>query len=103
MCFVLGLIRGNLTNSIQLLLFSKTVQCIFSFSVIIGNTSVSFPINVIRGIASLIDCDKAIYFAFVVLKDISDCNFECKMIGYPPKEIKYPVLENTEDDSSLQL
>ena len=68
-----------------------------------GNTSVSSLINAIRGIVSLIDCDKAMYSASVVLKDISDCNFECHMIGQPPKWITYPVLENTEEGSSLQL
>ena len=71
-CLVLGLILGHLTNSMQLLLSSKMVQCTLACSIMIGSTTANSPISAIRGIVSLIACDRAIYSASVVLNDISD-------------------------------
>ena len=68
----------------QLFLSSNTIQRTSSFSTMIGNTKDSSLIRTSSGIVSIIDCDKAMYSASVVLKDIYDCNFECHMIGYHP-------------------
>ena len=49
---------------------------------------------------SRIACDIAMYFAYVVYKDISDCNLDAHSIGKILYLMIYPVREYTEAGSS---
>ena len=56
-----------------------------------------------RGMTSLRACENATYSLSVVDKVISDWSFDAQIIGQFANIMTYPVRENTDDASSLQL
>ena len=85
------------------LLSSNTEECILGTSSDLGMTTSSSFNNSTSGKVSLSDCDNAIYSLYVVDSAISLCNFEHHIIGQSAYFIKYPVLDITDEDSSLQI
>ena len=57
-------------------------------------------ISPIKGMASLIAVDKAIYSLSVVLRAISVCNLLPQVIGHPANIMMKPVLESTNSGES---
>ena len=53
--------------------------------------------KVIVGIASLRECDKAIYSLSVVDRLISVCNFDNQIIGHPAYNNTEPICDNTDE------
>ena len=102
MCFVLGRIFGHLTISMQELLSSNIVQCIFGFSMGISSTKESSFNRDIMGMASLMEWDSAIYLLSVEDREISDWSFDNHMTAHPAYLIRNPVRENTDEGSELQ-
>ena len=101
MCFVLGLIFGKFTISIQPLLSSNIEQCILGVLSSEGIALLNSLNKSSSGITSLSDCESATYSLSVVDSVISVWSLEHYIMGQFAYIMMYPVLDITDDGSSL--
>ena len=82
-CFVRGVMLGDVATLIQLVLSLKTLHLTIGGMSGMNSTCLNSSSMFIIGITSLIDCDSATYSDSVVLKAISVCSLLTQWIGHP--------------------
>ena len=93
-CLVRGLVLWFVAIFRQLMLSSNVLHTIFGVNLCMVIPLASNSRNKwMTAITSLNAVDKAIYSASVVLRAMSDCNFDFHINGHPAYEIQYPDLE----------